>query len=108
MCVFLGRAMKIFFGPSLGGGDRPPRPSRGSATGRQYEVTPFPSISVLDAIRCGAVHPSVRLLSRVSLETLRGSLGFDIALFSLICGCFSSSVAIVLYTELPFPVYDAQ
>jgi len=26
MCVFLGRAVKIFFGPSLGGGRSPPSP----------------------------------------------------------------------------------
>jgi len=34
-CVFLGRTMK-FFGPSLGGGDRPPRPRpHGSAAGSE-------------------------------------------------------------------------
>ena len=34
MCVFLGRAMKLFFGPSLGGGAIAPSPPCGSATDR--------------------------------------------------------------------------
>jgi len=35
------RAGKIFFSPSLGGGDRPPRPPRGSAAMHCSAVTEF-------------------------------------------------------------------